>query len=105
MVTAWIPLTPCGVDAPGLELLEGSRDALYSTESLRDPDPGSPRWTPSMEAGDVMLMSGRKVHRTHVTGGMGAVRTCIELRFVSAEDPPQRFVDHLRMPLRHWPRA
>ncbi|MDD9966966.1 MAG: phytanoyl-CoA dioxygenase family protein [Myxococcales bacterium] len=99
MVTAWIPLTDCGEHAPGLELSEGRRRERYTPEQLSDPDPKVERWRPVMRRGDVMLMSGDKLHRTHVVPTMLAARTCVELRLLSRDQPPARFADHARVPL------
>lgn len=90
MVTLWVPLTACGVHAPGLELVAEDVSGLVDLHALADPLPTAPRWAPSMAPGDVLLMEGSVVHRTHVTPAMGEVRTSIELRYARTDRWPAR---------------
>ena len=89
MRTLWIALTPCGVDAPGLEWAEPSPQRLLTPAELTEASvdatwPG--RVHPALDAGDALLFDGALLHRTHVTLAMQRERTSLELRFF--EDPP-----------------
>ncbi len=86
MVTVWIALGPCGVDAPGLEFLTAPIPRVLQPEELLDsrlrngfrPDQF---WVPSLPAGDALLFTGAVPHRTYVTPAMVRPRTSVELRF------------------------
>ncbi len=92
MITCWIPLEPCGGNAPGLEVRIHRFGRLFSVNGLRDPlrewpgECGCPR----MEPGDVLLFDGGILHRTQVTPVMTSARTSVELRFFRADDLPAR---------------
>jgi hypothetical protein len=95
MLTCWIALTPCGDDAPGLELLTAPLDHLLELEALREPvirAGHSPRdfAVPSLQAGDALLFPGGTLHRTHVLPSMSRLRTSVELRFFPADARPGR---------------
>ena len=106
MFTCWIPLTPCGVDAPGLELVRQRIDRLLAPaeltpERVHDRYPPDTLARPAMQPGDAVLLSGDTLHRTHVTPAMRQDRTSIELRFFHAQPLPERlrgdrFVSALR---------
>ncbi len=91
MLTCWIALTPCGDDAPGLELLRTPLPGLLPAPEL-DPSRVCERhapadfWRPVMGPGDLLLFSGDTLHRTHVAPSMTRHRVSLELRFVAAED-------------------
>lgn len=95
MVTCWIALTPCGVDAPGLELIATSPDVLIAPANLTD-ERVRRRFAPEefvrpqMQSGDALLFSGEVLHRTHVSSSMSKDRTSIELRFFSANRISER---------------
>lgn len=91
MLTCWIALTPCGDDAPGLELLRTPLPALLPPAELTPSrvDERHARddfWRPAMGPGDLLLFSGDSLHRTHVAPAMTRHRTSLELRFVAAQD-------------------
>ena len=95
MVTCWIPLTPCGDDAPGLELLGQRFDRLLPPADLahaRVIERFVPEkfWRPVMEPGDALLFHGDLLHRTHVTPTMTKDRTSLELRFFPSDELPPR---------------
>lgn len=91
MVTCWAPLGPCGADAPGLEVLAPPLDRLVPPAELGpDAVPGARSWTPRMAAGDVLLVHGGALHRTHVTPAMTRERTSVELRSFPAARLPAR---------------
>lgn len=103
MWTAWIPLTPCGVDAPGLAWVQPSLDHLLAPADLH-PDRVLARFgaarieSPALAAGEGLLFDGGLLHRSHVHPGMTGTRTSIELRFIGA-DRPEALADE---PLRDW---
>ncbi len=95
MLTCWIPLTPCGVDAPGLELMRDRVDhllapAALTPEQVHDRYPAGSFERPAMNPGDALLLRGDTLHRTHVTPAMKHDRTSIELRFFCAQPLPER---------------
>ena len=95
MVTCWVALTPCGQQAPGLELVRQRVDSLLPPHEMTEECvparfPPERFWRPVMEPGDVLLFSGGTLHRTHVEPDMDADRTSIELRFFPAHSIPER---------------
>ena len=100
MVTFWIALTPCGVDAPGLELVTEPIDELLLPSDLREAAvdesrPAARRVRPVMGPGDVAIFTGDVLHRTHRTTSMTRTRTSIELRCFPADGHPDRLrADH-----------
>ncbi len=93
-ITCWCPLDPCGRDAPGIELLDRPLDTLVPLAALR---PDGPTVTPELAPGDVLLMSGGALHRTHLGPDMTQTRTSVELRFYDA--PPERLAHQAHVPL------
>jgi hypothetical protein len=95
MVTYWIALGPCGIEAPGLEIVTRPPGRLLSPGELTDgrvqtlfgPEEF---YRPVMEAGDAVLMRGDILHRTFVTPEMTHDRTSIELRFFATNALPGR---------------
>ncbi len=99
LMNVWIPLDPCGIDAPGLEVVwRSSRELLkpsplagarFPVEHARlDPAAVLRRygahalWRPQFRPGDAMLFTGTTVHRTHVDAAMTAARMSVEIRLV-----------------------
>ena len=95
MVTCWIALTPCGTDAPGLDIVTDRVDRMLAPAQLTD-DSVERRWPlprrvrPALEAGDALVFSGNVLHRTHVSASMTRTRTSIELRLFQADAIPHR---------------
>jgi ectoine hydroxylase-related dioxygenase (phytanoyl-CoA dioxygenase family) len=95
VVTCWIALTPCGIDAPGLELVTDRVDHILEPAQLTE-DAVEPRWPsgrrvrPALHAGDALVFGGEVLHRTHVSASMTQTRTSIELRCFRADAIPQR---------------
>lgn len=88
MVTCWIALTPCGDDAPGLELagpahLDLLPLAALSEARVRASHEALDADRPVLAPGDAIVFGGGVLHRTHVTPSMTRARTSIELRFVA----------------------
>ncbi|MCA9547055.1 MAG: hypothetical protein KC613_21785 [Myxococcales bacterium] len=105
MITTWAPLGPCGVDAPGLELVPADEPALRPVAALTAPvvdriHPPGARWRPALAPGDVLVFGGGVLHRTHATAAMTRPRTSVELRWLRADALPHRLAaqPHLPMP-------
>src|SRR6266850_1348933 len=95
MVTCWIALGPCGVGAPGLEIVTRRLGTLLAPgelvdERLRARFPPEEFYRPAMEVGDAVLMREDILHRTLVSPEMTQDRTSIELRFFAEDNPPMR---------------
>lgn len=95
MVTCWISLGACGVDAPGLELVSDRVGRVLSPAQLAD-GAVERRWLtsrrtqPTLVAGDALVFSGDVLHRTHLSASMTYTRTSIELRCFAADAIPDR---------------
>ena len=95
MVTCWIALTACGVDAPGLEFVRARMDRLLKPTELNDQVVRARFtedvfWRPALQPGDALLFQGDILHRTYATPEMTADRTSIELRFFPTHQLPER---------------
>lgn len=95
MVTCWVALTPCGFQAPGLEVVRQRLDSLLPPATLTEDRvrarfPAERFWRPVLEPGDALLFRGDILHRTHVLPDMTKDRTSIELRFFAARAIPDR---------------
>jgi hypothetical protein len=95
VVTCWIALVPCGVVAPGLELVTRRFEGLLAPADLMDERVGmrfavEELWRPVMAPGDVLLFRGDILHRTYVTPAMTEDRTSIELRLFPGDNYPAR---------------
>jgi ectoine hydroxylase-related dioxygenase (phytanoyl-CoA dioxygenase family) len=95
----WVALTPCGRNAPGLEMVLTDKTDLLETYSPEETpfatnrqqiDPrlvertfGSEAlWRPEFTPGDAMIFKGTTVHRSHVTPTMSESRLDAEMRLV-----------------------
>ncbi len=95
MLTCWIALTPCGVDAPGLEFIDREYEALLplsalAEEAVRTRHDERAFSRPSLQAGDALVFKGGVLHHTHVRSDMALDRTSLELRFFAAASIPAR---------------
>lgn len=92
MSTCWIPLTPCGDDAPGLAWVNAELRVLLPPAALTDAAvrqcfaPAAFEHA-TLAAGDALLFDGALLHCTHWRPAMRAARTSIELRFVPEGEP------------------
>jgi ectoine hydroxylase-related dioxygenase (phytanoyl-CoA dioxygenase family) len=93
MWTCWIPLVPCGRDAPGLEWAEPGPATLLPPRELTDAAVRA-RFphivSPELAAGEALLFDGALLHRTSLPLAMAQPRTSIELRLVAHGAPPPR---------------
>lgn len=101
----WVALNPCGVDAPGLDIVAkrlpeivetGTEDALFDwtvghslVERVAGPE-GITR--PVFEAGDALLFDELCLHRTAVTEEMTHNRYALEVWMFSHEQRPTNLV-------------
>jgi hypothetical protein len=89
-VNVWTALTPCGVDAPGIEVFArsfdhivptGTDDALFDWSVSREQADRLGRdhvVGPRFEAGDALFFDQLTLHRTGITAGMTRERYAIE---------------------------
>jgi hypothetical protein len=104
MTNFWIALTPCGVDAPGLEVIADTNTGNWVPASLVDlVDPLAARdvaydeivahfgaekcWHPAFEPGDIILFHHFTHHRTYYTPSMTRRRLSIEFRVLAEAQP------------------
>jgi hypothetical protein len=93
-LNAWIALSDCGRDAPGLDLIPLRLDHLLATgeegaifdwavspATIARELPGVPIWRPEFRAGDVLFFDHLCLHRTASDEGMSASRHAIESWF------------------------
>lgn len=103
LCTAWIALSRCGVDAPGLAWVLPSLPTLLLPAELTDAHVRS-RFphivSAALDAGDALLFDGGLLHCTHVSASMTQPRTSIELRCIAAGPVPERLRGET---LRPWP--
>jgi hypothetical protein len=95
----WIPLVPCGITSPGLEVvpvpvnevlpttgeMDGGHQGIY-----RDIDIAEERiaalygrenfWHPALNLGDIMILTHKTLHRTYMEPGMTQQRISVEMR-------------------------
>lgn len=95
MLTCWLPLTPCGAHAPGIEWVDADLRRLLPPAELTDDAVlarfgAAARVRPVMQPGDALLFDGALLHRTHLTPSMAQPRCSIELRFFAADRLPAR---------------
>ena len=99
LLNVWVPLDPCGTNAPGLEtvvtsarrLIEVSGDSTdripvervkLNSDKVVEEHGHRSLWHPVLEPGDVLLFLGTTIHRTYVTPQMTKSRMSVELRLV-----------------------
>ncbi len=99
IVTAWIPLCPCGDSAPGLQIYPGKMIELLPRKQTRwfidDRHLGTVRkalWRPVFAVGDVFLFDAHTIHGTYVTEEMPDLRISMDVRAHAPGRPP-RFMD------------
>ena len=94
-VNVWVPLTDCGVDAPGLEIMARRTSVIFPTvtspgdynqmeieaEAVYRDFPEKVRFYPTPSVGDAVLFLGSTVHRSYIAPSMTRMRTSLELRF------------------------
>ena len=95
MMTVWIALDRCGIEAPGLELIRDPIKTLLAPPELSDAlvrrrFNAETFWRPAMKAGDALFFSGEILHCTYVSSEMTKKRTSLEFRFFPAANLPSR---------------
>jgi hypothetical protein len=89
MVTCWIALTPCGADAPGLELVACETPHLLPPAALREAAIRAAHRQaeferPVLAPGDCLAFGAGVLHHTHVSPAMRQDRTSLEIRLFDA---------------------
>jgi hypothetical protein len=109
MITAWVPLMPCGADAPALEVVLDPNAGNWPAPSLTDlVNPlkvedrpyqearekfGAEKcWRPEYEPGDLMLFSHFTYYRTFFTREMRRPTVAIEIKFLGDRPADERGV-------------
>jgi hypothetical protein len=98
-VNVWAALTPCGIEAPGIEVFARPFDEIVETGtgtaqftwSVSDEKAASlpgPIEIPSFEAGDALLFNQMTLHRTQVDPSMQKDRYAIESWFFAPSTYP-----------------
>lgn len=95
LINMWVPFEACGVDRPGLELVnrptaallptDGANDGIYATmgvEIAPETVGSGDLWHPPFAAGDFFLFKGTTVHRTYVTPTMASERISADIRLL-----------------------
>lgn len=93
LLTVWMPLDPCGEDAPGLEFVTRPLDTLLHFAELNDAGlrarfDAEEFWAPVLAPGDALLFGCGTLHRTHYRAGMRQPRTSIEYRLFQDSRTP-----------------
>jgi hypothetical protein len=92
MLNVWIPLSPCGIDAPSLEFLPvpdpgdwpGEHDDAALTQRY-----GAARELVIAEPGDAVLFPSTTFHRTQTGPGLNADRYSLDFRSIGADVTPE----------------
>jgi ectoine hydroxylase-related dioxygenase (phytanoyl-CoA dioxygenase family) len=93
MVTLWLPLTPCGIDAPSLELYPVPQSHLWHYRTLNDASlaahfaPTQPELV-QLEPGDGVLVHWGTLHRSGIRAGMRRDRFSLGLRWFNPMQIP-----------------
>jgi hypothetical protein len=100
-INAWFALTPCGRDAPGMDLIPVRLERVLTTgeagagfdwtvshETIARELPGVTPWRPVFEAGDALLFDHMLIHRTAAAPGMTRLRYAIESWFFASSVYP-----------------
>jgi hypothetical protein len=101
LITCWIALTDCGVDAPGLEWVEAAPASVLAPPELTDAavqarHPPSAFVRAVFAAGDAVIFGGPLLHRTHVSPAMRRPRVSLELRYVDRRLHSPRLAGEVR---------
>lgn len=104
LLTVWLPLADCGLDAPSLEWIDVPMTELLPPAALTDDavaarHGAAPRQHAVLGAGDALVFGGALLHRTHVTLAMTRPRLSVELRFVQHGPLPPRLAGEALRPL------
>lgn len=120
VLNCWLPLVPCGLRAPSLEILllnlstplhaprhpghppepgDAYLDYGFTDAEIREHFPEAERWHPTMRPGDLLLFHEFMFHRTGLQPDMDQVRISLEIRLSN----PTGTVDYsgLKIPLVH----
>lgn len=94
LLTCFTPLNDCGIDSPGLELVEkrvekrldhaanGLWEFGLPEEKVAELFPGAQLRRPALRAGDVVVFDHQTLHRTHHHPGMTGTRQSMDARAI-----------------------
>jgi hypothetical protein len=94
LLTCFTPLNDCGIDSPGLELVEKrvetrldhAADGLWEfglpEEKVAELFPGAQLHRPALRAGDVVVFDHHTLHRTHHHPSMTGTRQSMDARAI-----------------------
>lgn len=104
MLTVWLPLHPCGENAPGIELIQDSPKTALLPSQLQHSEiekrwGEESYWQPTMKPGDALVIASHTLHRTYTTDAMTDFRGCVELRFLARQTYPTRLDHNQYVPL------
>jgi hypothetical protein len=107
----WLALTPCGDDAPGLDIVPTRLDGLVDTGTdgaflstqvsdvaARRAAGDTPIVRPTFEAGDALLFDELCLHQTAAHPGMTRPRLAIESWFFGASAMPSTYTPYAPVP-------
>jgi ectoine hydroxylase-related dioxygenase (phytanoyl-CoA dioxygenase family) len=94
LITCWIPLTTCGRQSPGIQLITQHLEQLvYYTYlnkvRLLELFDSHQFWSPEMTLGDVLIFLNGTLHQTYLTQSMKQDRLSLELRLMGSDTIPQ----------------
>jgi len=105
VVNAWIPVTPCGTDAPGLAIVPRRLDSILATggdglafdwtvtpDNVEEFTGGAPVVFPEFDAGDALFFDDWLLHATGTRPGMTADRYGIEAWFFASSHAVDRWL-------------
>lgn len=107
-ITAFAPFSDVGGEHPSVDVIAKRSEKIYGI------DPGKGKadyqylhidedvfedeldflWAPKLKCGGLVLMSGRTLHRSQHSIACTKTRYSMDLRFVDALEPPERFRDN-----------
>lgn len=98
LLTGWLPLTPCGCHAPGLEFVRVPQTQLLHYQALNDETirnlfDAADFWQPVLTPGDLLWFDRGTLHRTTVTTEMTGDRLSLEWRLFKPDQIPPAFQD------------
>ncbi|NEO84897.1 MAG: hypothetical protein F6J87_11670 [Spirulina sp. SIO3F2] len=100
LLTGWLPLTPCGYHAPGLEFVRVPQTQLLHYSKLDNATihhlfDAVDFWQPVLTPGDLLWFDRGTLHRTAVNAEMSCDRLSLEWRLFKPDQIPPAFQDEV----------